>query len=193
MEKQVGVTLAAIASALSWTLLGASVAVVILSAAVAVELVLVAALLLARQLRAERAWDLIIDGNEAPEADEVIQERRRLASPKRRQQYARSLTEALEAAERWHQILIAHRPPQAVRLLSNFAPEIRQISRQVRDERADAAGIALLARFLAGGSGSALYSADAEAIRSELARMTHLLNPHAHAQPHPAPNDRPAP
>src|SRR5438128_6639450 len=64
LERHVAVTLAAILSALAATLLGESIAVTVLSAAVAVELVLVAVLLLARQLRAERAWDVIIEGIE---------------------------------------------------------------------------------------------------------------------------------
>jgi len=188
LERHVAVTLAAILSGLAATLLGEWIAVTVLSAAVAVELVLVAVLLLARQLRAERAWDVIIEGIEAPAADEVVQERRRLSSPGRRQQYARSLIQALDAAEHWHQILVAYRPPQGIRLLNGFAPEIRQVVRQVRDEDTDVAGIALLARFLAGGSGSTLYSADATAIRRELARITHLLSPHA--QPDTTANDR---
>jgi len=193
LEKQVGVTLAAIASGLSATLLGEAIAVTVLSAAVAVELVLVAALLLARQLRTERAWDVVIDGSEAPDVDEIVQERRRLSNPQRRQQYARSLAQALDAAEHWHEILIAYRPPQGIGLLGRFAPEIRQILSQVRDESADVAGIALLARFLSGGSGSTLYSADAQAIRRDLARITYLLSPHARAQPDTAANDRAAP
>jgi hypothetical protein len=120
----------------------------------------------------------------------VVQERRRLSSPKRRQQYARSLAQALDAAEHWQEILIAYRPPQGVRLLSRFAPEIRQIVSQVGDEGTDVAGIALLARFLAGGSGSTLYSEDAEAIRRELGRITALLSPDA---PRHAPAGAPAP
>jgi hypothetical protein len=175
LEKQVGVTLAAIAPALAETLLDAPIAPTLLSASLAVELVLVVALLLARQVRAERAWEVIIDGSEALDADEVMQERRRLSNPKRREQLSRSLGRALDAAEHWHQILVASRPPEGVRLLSRFAPEIRQIVTQLRDEPADVRGIALLARYLAGGPGSPLYSGDAEALRRELARIAHLL------------------
>jgi len=175
LEKQAGVLLAAIAPALAGTLLGAPIGPTLLSASLAVELVLVLALFLARQVRAERAWEVIINGNEAPDAHELMQERRRLSDPKRREQLSRSLARALDAAEHWHQILVASRPPEGVRLLSGFAPEIRQIISQLRDEPADVSGIALLARHLAGGHGSPLYSGDAEALRRELARIAHLL------------------
>ncbi len=174
-EKQAGVVLAAIALSASGTLVGMPTAPTALSAALVVEFALAAALLFAREVRAERAWDVIVCGGERLDVREVAREREWLSDPKCREQLGRSLERALDAAERWHEILVAARPPEGVRVLKRFAPEIRQIVAQVRNEQADVRGIALLARFLAGGYGSPLYSGDAEALRCELARIAYLL------------------
>jgi hypothetical protein len=177
LEKQAGVALATVAAAASATLIGVAIAPIALAASLLVGFALVAALLLAREIRRERAWELIIGGGQELDVQELAQERRRLSEPRSRERLARSLEHALDAALHWHQILIASRPPEGVRLLSRFAPEIREIAARVRAEPADIRGVALLARFLTGGYGSTLYSGDADAIHGELTRIAHLLSP----------------
>jgi hypothetical protein len=147
----------------------------VLAAALAVELALSAALALARQARAERAWEVIVAGEMGLGVAAVARERERLSDPRRRRRLANTLARALDSAERWHQISVTGRPPEGVRVLTRFAREVQLIVTQLRDGQADVRGIALLARFLAGGYGSPLYAGDAEAVRRELARITELL------------------
>lgn len=174
-ENQAGVVLAVIVMSAVGTAVALPVAPTVLPAALVVEFALAAALVFAREVLAERAWDIIVCESEGPSVREVLHERERLSDPRRREQLSRSLERALDSAERWHEILIASRPPEGVRLLSRFAPEIRLIVAQVRDGPADLRGIALLARLLTGGYGASLYSGDAEALRCELERITYLL------------------
>jgi len=174
-EKQAGVVLAVIAASAAATAAALPVALTVLSAALVVEFALVTALQFAREVRTERAWDVIIAGGESVDVAEVAHERAQLSDPRRCEQLAAALAQGLDSAERWHQILVASRPPEGVRVLGRFAPEVRAIVAQIRDQRADVRGIALLARFLAGGYGSPLYSGDAEAVGHELARIAYLL------------------
>jgi hypothetical protein len=169
--------LAVIAASAAATAAGLPVAVTVLSAALVVEFALAIALRFAREARAERAWDVIIAGGEDVQVAEVAHERARLSDPRRREHLAATLAQALDAAERWHQILVASRPPEGVRVLRHFAPEVRTIVAQIGDQHADVRAIARLDRFLVGGYGSPLYSGDAEAVAHELARIAYLLPP----------------
>jgi hypothetical protein len=174
-EKQAGIVLAVIAASAAATAAALPVALTVLSAALVVEFALVMALQFAREVRAERAWEVLIAGGEGLDVAEVAHERARLSDPRRCEQLAATLAQALDSAERWHQILVASRPPEGVRVLRRFAPQVRAIVAQIRDQHADVRRIALLARFLAGGYGSPLYSGDAEAVAHELARIAYLL------------------
>ncbi len=175
-ERQAGVVLAVILLSAGATAVGMPVALTVLSAALAVELLLAVALGLARQTRAERAWDVIVAGGAGLGVAEVACERERLSGAGRRAELAATLGRALDAAERWHQIPIACRPPEGVRVLRRFGPQVRVIVDHLGSGRADVRGIALLARFLVGGYGSPLYAGDPEAVRRELARIAYLLD-----------------
>src|SRR5712691_1975901 len=175
LEKQAGIVLVVTAASAAATAAAVPVALTVLSAALVVEFALVMALKFAREVRAERAWDVIIAGGESVDVAEVARERARLSDPRRREQLADTLAQALDSAERWHQILVASRPPEGLRVLRHFAPEVRAIVAQIRDQHADVRGIALLARFLAGGYFSFHYSAATEAVGHELARIAYLL------------------
>jgi hypothetical protein len=172
-ERQAGVVLAVILLAAAATALGLPLAPIVLSAALAAELALGAALALARETRTERAWEAIVAGVDVAEA---ARERDRLTGPKRRAELADALARALDSAEGWHQILVSSRPPEGVRALRHFAPEVRLIVAHVSDGGADVRGIALLARLLAGGYGSPLYAGDVEALHSELVRIAELVS-----------------
>jgi hypothetical protein len=180
-EKQAVAVLPVIATSVAGTVDGLSVAPTVLSASLVVEFALGMALLCARQVRRERAWDIIIAGSEGVDTAEVAREQARLSEPKHREQLAHTLERGLDAAQRWHQIQLASRPPEGVRVLRRFAGEVDEIVAHVRDERADARGIALLAHFLAGSYGSPLYSGDAQAVGHELARIAYLLGSLRHS------------
>ena len=167
----------AIAFGVVATLRHVSLAPIVLGVSVLLEVALLIALCLARQLRTERAWDVIIDEGERLEVAEVRREWERLSTCKRRNELARSLERALDSAERWYAIGPWSRPPEGVRLLAGLAPEVRQVADRVRGQGTGVKGIALLARFLAGGSGSPLCAGDVHAMRCELLRVAYLLTP----------------
>ena len=83
-EKQAGIVLVVIAASAAATAAALPVALTVVSAALVVELALVMALMLAREVRAERAWDVIIAGGEGVDVTEVAHERERLSDPGRR-------------------------------------------------------------------------------------------------------------
>jgi hypothetical protein len=147
----------------------------VLGAAGIVEVVLLGTFLLTRSLVRERAQELI----GAAQADDAIpviaNERRRLLSKKERERLARSLERALHAAEHWEEILPSFRPPQGIRLLRFTAREVREIAWLLRSNVDDARGVALTARFLAGGEGTSLCRGDVVALRQELNRIRHFL------------------
>ena len=176
-------TLAVQATATSSTVLLGALAVAehrswgvrLLSAAVLVELTLLAILALARQIQREHILRLIAGGGERLRLEEVSREVRRLANPRYSAQLAKRLERALKDAQRWHRIPIASRPPQGIRLLAGFAGETRAIVEQLRAGHAALPGVALLDLVLSGGYESTLYAGDREALREQLWRISHLM------------------
>jgi hypothetical protein len=147
----------------------------VLGAAGVVEAALLAACLLTKSLVRERAQELIAAGWTDKTIPSVASERRRLLSEKERESLARSLERALYAAEHWDRIAPASRPPHGVRCLRFTAREVRGIVLLLRTDVADARGVALTARFLAGGYSATLYGGDSVALRKELNRIHYLL------------------
>lgn len=147
----------------------------VLEAASVVAATLVVAFLISRGLVREQAQELIAGGERGDALPVVANERRRLLSGKERESLAHSLESALDAAEHWHEILPASRPPHGVRCLRFTAQEIREIVSLLRSEAPDVRGVALTARFLAGGYGASLYRGDVVALREELNRIRYLL------------------
>jgi hypothetical protein len=175
-ERQAGVVLAVILLSAVATGVGMRHALIVLSAALAVGFILAGALGLARQTRSERAWQVIMSGGAGLRVAEVARECERLSDAKRRADLAARLERALDAAERWYQIPVTCRPPDGVRVLRQFGPQVRPIVQNLRSGQADVRGIALLAGFLVGGYGSPLYAGDAEGVRRELVRVAYLLH-----------------
>ena len=80
-----------------------------LGAAFAAELAFVAAALCARRIARDRVQDLIVDGSDRLVLPVVARERRRLASRKVRESFARSLERLLRDAQRWNEIFFLRR------------------------------------------------------------------------------------
>ena len=176
-------TLAVQATATSSTLLFGVLAVAerrswgirLLSAAILVELTLLTILALARQIQREHILRLIASGGQRLRLQEVSREVNRLANPRYSAQLAKGLERALEDAQRWHQIPIASRPPQGIKLLAGFADEARAIVEQLRAGHAAVPGLAQLDLMLSNGYESTLYAGDRDALREQLSQISHLM------------------
>ena len=148
----------------------------LLSAAVLVELTLLAILALARQIQREHILRLIASGGQRLRLQEVSREVEPSRQPEvRSATRTKRLERALEDAERWHQIPIGSRPPQGIRLLAGFADEARAIVEQLRAGHAAVPGLALLDLMLSNGYESTLYAGDRDALREQLSRISHLM------------------
>jgi hypothetical protein len=176
-------TLAVQATATSSTVLLGVVAVAerrswgvrLLTAAVLVELTLLAILALARQIQREHILRLIASGGQRLRLEEVSREVNRLARPAYSAQLARRLERSLEDAEAWYQIPIGSRPPRGIKQLAAFAEETRGIVEQLRTGPAAVPGLALLDLMLSDGYDSTLYAGDRDALRDQLSRISQLL------------------
>ena len=149
----------------------------VLAAAVVVALALVASVLFARQVVRDRVQTLIAEGAEYVALRVIADERRRLLSDKERENLARSLERALHSAQHWGEILRTSRPPQGVRLLQFTSREVRDIVSLLRTGPSEARGVAVTARLITDGYGSALYRGDVVLLREELNRIQYLLTP----------------
>jgi len=154
----------------------------LLCAALVVELALVTAFALARQLQREHVLRLIAGGRARLPVDEISRERERLATPECRERLAERLERALDEAASWPQLPVASRPPTGIRLLRGFEPEVRAIIGQLRGGQPGLPGVALLELFMAGGYGSALYGGDEDLVREHLWRIRYLICPAAPAR-----------
>lgn len=161
----------------------AAQAPVLVAAAAVVQLALASAIALLLQLMRERAWDLIVDGRHDRQLEAVAAQRQRLLDLRERERLARSLERALDAAERWHELAVASRPPSGVRCLRFAASETHEVAHLLRADGAGVRGIALTARLLAGGYDSPLYQGRPEELRHELWRIRHLLCEQPCAEP----------
>ena len=149
--------------------------VTLLTAAILVELTLLGIMALARQIRREHILRLIATGGPRLQLEEVTREVNRLASPTYSAQLARRLERALEEAEDWHQIPIASRPPQGIRLLAGLAEQTHAIVENLRAAPAATPGLALLELMLSDGF-STLYAGDRDALREQLWQISQLIS-----------------
>ena len=165
-------------------------AATLLAVAVFVELIVLAILALSCELRRERVLRMIASNSEPLPLAEVGREERRLMNAGHRSALADRLERALDQARRWHQITVASRPPEGVKLLSAFASEVEEIADLLRTSVPNVRGVAVLKLCLIGGYGSALYAGDSEELQQQLWRMRYLLNPSRAPRqdtPHPPP------
>jgi hypothetical protein len=154
----------------------------VLEAAVVVQVSLLAALIVARGIVRDRAYELIADDENCAALPLIAHERCGLLSAGHRERLARSLERLIHSAQHWEEILPAFRPPDGVRCLRFMAPEAREIASLLRAGTTDARGVALAERFLAGGDASSLCRGDVVALREELKRVHYLLAASATAQ-----------
>jgi hypothetical protein len=149
----------------------------VLRVALLVELTLLATLGLARQIKREDVLRVLASGHEDLPLDEVVHQARRLASPGHLSELAGRLERALDEARRWHQIALASRPPEGVKLLRGFAREIDDIVGVLRTREPTVCGLAMLELFLIGGYGSALYAGEKDELQQQLWRIRYVLSP----------------
>ena len=147
----------------------------LLTAAVLVELTLLAILALGRQIQREHILRLIAAGGQRLRLDEVSREASRLARPAYSARLARRLDRALEDAEGWYQIPIGSRPPREIQQLAAFAEQTRAIVKQLRTGPRAVPGLALLDLMLSGSYDSTLYAGNRDALRDQLSRISQLL------------------
>lgn len=150
-------------------------AITVASAALVVELALACGIAGARSCLHERARDVIADGEGDIQVAEIAAERTRLSRPAHRERLASSLERALYAAEHWHQLWVARRPPPGVRNLLGCPQLTREVAQLVRDARTSVRGVALLDRVVCGGYAATLYMGPADALEQELVRIRFLL------------------
>jgi hypothetical protein len=154
----------------------------LLPAALVVELVLLMACALTRQLQREHVLRLIVGGRARLPVEEISREAQRQVTPRHRAQLAERLERALEEAVRSHRLPVASRPPPGIRLLCAFADEVRAIVGQLRGGQSALPGVALLELFLTGSYGSGLYAGDNDLLREHLWRIRYLICPAASAE-----------
>ena len=148
---------------------------VFLGASVLVGLGFVAVWASTRRSLVDRVHELIVGGAASLRLPVVVRERQRLVSRKERERLARSLEQALD--EVWS----APRPPgrsralQGLSCLRDATPEARAVIHKLRCERVSVRGVAMTARLLMDGQGSALYSGDRRRLREELGRIRFAL------------------
>ena len=122
-------------------------AAILLAVAVFVELIVLAILALSCELRRERVLGVIASHPELLPLAEVGREKRRLMNVGHRSALADRLGRALDQARSWHQISVASRPPEGVKLLSAFACEVEEVAELVRTPVPNVRGVAVLELF----------------------------------------------
>jgi hypothetical protein len=142
-----------------------------ISAAAVVELDLWLAIVFVIQLKRERARDLIIDGHGDVPLPSVAAELTRLLDPRRQRNLAETLEQIVCAAANYDRLPIASRPPIGTRRVREIAPELRELATQLRAGGVGVRGVARVARLLAGGYGSQLWTGQIEDVQSELKRV----------------------
>lgn len=124
----------------------------------------------ARRVRRDRIDDLILAGT-VPSAPIVRSEIHRLCDPRNRASLAATLERALDAGERWSDLLPASRPPPGVRNLPQNADLIRMISAALRDQPMPPRPVVMVERLVRGGYGAVVYGAEPDWLRRELVRI----------------------
>jgi hypothetical protein len=148
----------------------------VLGASSVVVLGLLAAFVMARHGVRDCVQTLIAEGTQGVFLQVVRRERRRLASPKVREHFARSLEQLLRDAQRWHSIAPHSRPLPGVEHLRHVPAEVRAVAAGLREDRPRVQGVAQTARLLFHGHSSPLYAGDTERLREDLRRIQYLLS-----------------
>jgi hypothetical protein len=166
--------LAVVAACLGLILhLGPTLLVVVVCAVVALAFLL--AWVAARRRARERARDLIAAGRDGVALSVVARERRRLASPKERERFAKSLEGFHRDAMRWYEIPPQYRPPHGILRLRDLSQELTALTEALRRDRVRVQGVALTEKFLTDGCESPLYADELGLLREELNRIRYLL------------------
>ena len=174
--EQLVVTLVPLALGILGVVRHADRAPFVLGAAALVALALVVAVGFSCLAIRDRAQEIIAAGYERVSVRVILEERRRLLSRRRREQFARSLERLLKDAQNWNRILPATRPPQGVRELRFAEHEVHEVATLLRADPVNVPGVARTARFLSDGAASPLFGGDDEALRAELRRIRDLLD-----------------
>jgi len=161
----------------------------VLGASYLVVLGLLAAIVTVRHSVRDCVQTLIAEGTHGVFLQVVGRERRRLASPKVREELARSLERLLRDAQRWHSIHPHSRPLPGVECLRYTAAEVAALATALREGQPKVQGVAATARLVFDGYSSPLYAGDTERLREELRRIQYLLSPPT-AQPVESDSDR---
>lgn len=128
----------------------------------------------ARQVRRYRIDDVILAGP-LPRAPIVSSEIHRLCDPQNRAALAATLERALDAGERWSELLPASRPPPGARNLPQHAELIRTIATALRDRPTSPRPVVMVERLVRGGYGATVYAAEPDWLSRELGRILYEL------------------
>jgi hypothetical protein len=166
--------LAVVAACLGLILhLGPTMLVVAVCTLVALAFLL--AWMAARRRARERARDLIAAGRDGVALSVVARERRRLASPKERERFAKSLEAFHRDAMRWYEIPPQFRPPHGILQLRDVNRELAALTEALRRDRVRVQGVALTEKLLTDGCESPLFADELGPLREELNRIRYLL------------------
>ena len=128
--------------------------------------------------RREICRGLIIAGHERLALADVELECRRLGGARLRSRLARSIEEVADIGAGRRFDLRIGPPLFHLRVLRQVAPELREVGRLLRDDRASVRGVALVEWLMTSGE-SPLYGAQLQLLRQELGRARYLLSQRA--------------
>lgn len=144
-------------------------------AAVVVQLAWAGRVALLRVSRRDACVQLIVAGRRDLHLACVERECRRLLDPQTAKQLARSIEEMGRTATGPVPRASTARPVFDVRVIRSVAPELRQITALLRDDRPPLQGVALVESLLSDPS-TPLYGSEVEPLRLELRRARYLLS-----------------
>jgi hypothetical protein len=135
----------------------------------------VAATLLRRQTRRDRALDLILEGRQSVPVSVVQRQCRRLSRPKTQRTLARALNSMVDdTLRRSWPLPLSSRPLLHRPLIARLQREIRAVAELLGSGSATIRGVAFCERLVTDGA-SPLYGEDPLALNAELCRARTLL------------------
>jgi hypothetical protein len=144
-------------------------------ASAVVLLAFVAATLLRRQTRRDRALDLIVEGRQSIPVSVVQRQCRRLSRPKTQRTLARALNSMVDdTLHRPWPLPLSSRPLLHRPLIARLHIEIRAVAELLGSGSASIRGVAFCERLVTDGA-SPLYGEDATSLHDELCRARSLL------------------
>jgi hypothetical protein len=147
----------------------------LLSAALVVELALIALIVLVERVRRECVLRLIAAGREMLPIEQRSREARALVGEQQLASLAGWLERALAQAVRYEELAVTSRPPPGVPVLGQFEQEVNAIMTELSSSQVAVRGAALLELIRQAGYASAVYAGDETAPREQLWRVRHLL------------------